>query len=47
LQARVEELEQELASAKAQVGVGVGSAREPDFWSPISGSDLRLHRPAE
>ena len=40
-------LEQELASVMAQVGVGVGSAREPDFWSPISGSDLRLHRPAE
>jgi hypothetical protein len=40
LQARVEELE--LASAKAQVGVGVGSAREPDFSSPISASDLRL-----
>ena len=47
VEARVEELEQELASAKAQVGVGVGSARGPDFWSPISGSDLRLHRPAE
>ena len=37
LQARVEELEQELASVRAQVGVGVASAREPDFWSPISG----------
>ena len=43
LQARVEELEH--ASAKAKVGVGL--CPRADFSSPISASDLRLHRPAE